>query len=180
MGVVFMAVLIPGLLVAGATCGAELEVAGQSLVTATSDHQTRGGGPGMGVEVGVVVLRNVLQEGSSVLMRERSSAMVGMGLVWGLELGSVWRARSYHSWTPELGIQAMTLGGAFVRSIDAEGHLARNPVALGLVVTPFRFQLEEGWLSFLAVRGGPTLLRDGAPPFMVSVTLFEVGRPLRW
>jgi hypothetical protein len=178
--VAFAAALLAGLLIAARSQATELELAGESLVTVTSDSQTRGGGPGLGVELGVVVLRDLLQKGSCVLVRERSSAMIGMGLVWGLEVGSAWRARSYHSWTPELGIEAMTLGGALIRSIDTRGHVAGNPVALGLAITPLRFQLQEGWVSLLAARGGPTLLRDGSPPFMVSVTLFEVGRTLQW
>jgi hypothetical protein len=36
--------------------------------------------------------------------------------------------------------------------------------------------LDQGWVSFLTVRGGVTLGRSGRPPLAASITLFEVGR----
>jgi hypothetical protein len=155
---------------------AEIEVAGQSVVTLASDSKTRGGGAGAGVEVGAPFAPDLLQTGSKLVARARISGLVGAGLAWSFELGLDFRARSFHRFEPELGLHVITVGGDLIRSIDADGRLARNPLALVLVVAPLRFRLNDGWINILGVRVGPTLARSGSPPFVLSVTLFEIGR----
>jgi hypothetical protein len=36
--------------------------------------------------------------------------------------------------------------------------------------------LDDGWISVLGVGVGSTITRDGSPPFVFSITLFEIGR----
>lgn len=156
--------------------GAEFEVAGQGVATLTADRETRGGGAGYGLEFGVPLLYDFPQLGSTLLARERTTALVGAGLAWSVELGATWRARPYGVWQPELGLSAMLVGGALIRSIDAQGHEARDPVALMLGLSVLRFRFDAGWANFFGFRAGPTLFRAGAPPFACSLTFFEVGR----
>jgi len=154
----------------------EVELATQTVVTVASDHEARGGGAGLGVEVGLPVLRDPLQQGSCLLSRLRLTGLAGAGMVWGADLGLAWRSRAFGSWQPELGVHAAILGGALVRTIDRQGHLGSNPVAAVLAVSLLRFSLEKQWFSLLSLRAGRPLFHDGDPPFIVSVTVFEVGR----
>jgi hypothetical protein len=154
----------------------EIELATQAVATLASDEETRGGGAGLGVEAGVPMLRDLLQQGSCLLARLRLAGLAGAGMVWAADLGLAWRSRAVGSWQPELGLHAAVLGGALIRTIDREGHLGRNPVAAVLALSPLRFSRDNQWFSFLAFRAGRPLFRDGDPPFLVSVTVFEVGR----
>lgn len=57
------------------------------------------------------------------------------------------------------------------------GHLAENPWAVLGGLTPLRFALDDGWVSFCAVRAGTTLGgNSGHPPLAISLGFFEVGR----
>jgi hypothetical protein len=154
----------------------EVELATQTVVTLASDHEMRGGGAGLGVEVGLPVLRDLWQPGSRLLARLRLTDLVGAGMVWGADLGLAWRSRAFGTWQPELGVHVATLGGDLIRTVDRQGHLGSNPVAAGLAVSLLRFSLENQWFAFLALRAGRPLFHDGDPPFIVSVTVFEVGR----
>jgi hypothetical protein len=155
---------------------AEVELGGQSVLTLATDRQTRGGGLGAALELGTPVLGDLFQHGSELLVRGRASALVGAGLVWGTELGTAWRPRAMQRWQPDLGVYALVLGGALIRAVDRDGHEADDPVALEFGITPLRFRLDDGWVSLLAVRAGPTLGTGDASPYVVSVTLVEVGR----
>jgi hypothetical protein len=162
----------------GPVRGAGVEIAGQSVVTLASDSKTRGGGAGAGVEVGVPLVPQLLSTRSSLLARARGCALVGAGLAWSLELGVDLRAPSFHRYQLELGLHALTVGGDLIRSIDGDGRLAGNPVALAVVFSPLRIRLDDGWINILGIRAGPTLGREGSPPFVLSLTLFEIGRAL--
>jgi len=155
---------------------AEVELGGQSVLILATDQQTRGGGLGAAVELGAPLVHALFQQGSELLVRGRASALVGAGLVWGVELGAAWCPPAMQRWQPDLGIYALMLGGDLIRAVDAHGHEADDPVAIELGLTPLRFRLDEGWVSLLAVRGGPTLGTGGSSPFVFSATLVEVGR----
>jgi hypothetical protein len=155
---------------------AAIEIAGQSVVTLASDSQTRGGGVGAGVEVGIPLVSRLLATRTSLLGRARICGLVGAGLAGSLELGVDLRSPVFGRFEPELGLHVLILGGALIRSIDSDGRLAGNPVALTSVFSPLRFRLDDGWINILGVRVGPTLARTGTPPFVLSLTLFEIGR----
>jgi hypothetical protein len=155
---------------------AEIEVGGQSVLTLATDRQTRGGGLGAALELGTPVLDDLFLQGSELIVRGRASALIGAGLAWGVELGTAWRPPAMRRWQPDLGIYALVLGGALIRAVDDHGHEANDPIAVEFGLTPLRFRLDEGWVSLLAVRAGPTLGTGGASPYVFSVTLVEVGR----
>jgi hypothetical protein len=155
---------------------AKLELGGQTALTLAADLQARGGGLGPALELGAPVLEGLLQRGAELLVRGRASALLGAGLAWGVELGSAWRPRALERWQPDLGLYALMLGGDLIRSIDEGGHEADNPIAIELGLTPLRFRLDEGWVSLLALRAGPTLGAGGSCPFVFSAMLVEVGR----
>ncbi len=111
-------------------------------------------------------------------LRGRVGVLMGAGLAWSAELGAAWRARLFGRWEPDVGAYAATLGGKLIRTIDAHGVLASDPIALELGASPLRFRLDDSWVSFLSLRAGPTLFRGGAPAFMASLSLFEVGTTL--
>ncbi len=172
-----------GLLAAGSlwvgprSAGAlELETSVQSVVSVVNDTDTKGGGAGLALEIASPITRRFLGRDSDLLVRFRAAALVFAGLAWTVELGAAYRVRPWRSWQPDCGLYLMTMGGDLARSIDSRGRLAGNPVALELGLNPFAFRLDQGWIAFAGVRGGPTLLRSGYPPLAVSVTLLEVGR----
>jgi hypothetical protein len=153
----------------------ELEIGAQMLATLVSDHDTKGGGVGLGVEGGWVLGRPALAP-SAVLAQARVSLLGGAGLAWGLEAGCAWRAELHPVWQPQAGAHLLYAGGDLARSVDGRGQLASNPVAIVLGISLGRLALDHGWVSFLAVRGGPTLGRSGHPPLALSLTVFEVGQ----
>ena len=167
-----------GILAGLSAHAAPIEVAGQSVVTLASDRQTKGGGAGLGVEVGIPVAREPWGTKSTLLMRGRLCGLVGAGLAWSAEAGIDLRWGRFHRYEPELGLHGLLLGGDLIRAIDNAGHLAGDPFALMLGLAPLRFRLDEGWISILGVRAGPTLFRSGSPPFVLSITLLEIGRSL--
>ena len=157
--------------------GLELELAAQSVATLNVDDQTRGGGLGLSAEVGVPVLRPLGPHGV-LIVRASLGALMGNGLAWSVEGGAAYRHVAFKSWQPDAGLSVLWLGGDLVRTIDEQGQLAGDPLALRLGLSPLRFTLEAGWISVLSLRAGPTLFRSGQPPLSVSVMLFEVGTHL--
>jgi hypothetical protein len=156
--------------------GLELELAAQSVATLNVDDQTRGGGLGLSAEVGVPVLP--LGPRGVLIVRASLGALMGNGLAWSVEGGAAYRHVAFESWQPDAGLSVLWLGGDLVRTIDEQGQLAGDPLALRLGVSPLRFTLEAGWISVLSLRAGPTLFRSGQPPLSVSLMLFEVGTNL--
>ena len=152
----------------------ELELGAQTVATLVSDDDTKGGGVGLGIEGSWILARHATVP-SALLARARLSLLAGAGLAWGLEAGAAWRAELHPLWQPEAGLYLLYVGGDLARSIDG-GQLAPNPIAALLGLSPARLALDEGWVSFLSLRAGPTLARSGHPPLAVSLTLFEVGR----
>lgn len=140
-----------------------------------NDTSGKGGGIGPGLEVGLPVLRGVLLAHSAVVLRAGASALFLSGFVYTLEAGGAFRPFAGNRWEPDAGLYVRYIGGDLVRSIDDDGHLAGNPVALQLGIAPLRFRLQEGTVSFFSFRMGPTLFRSGYPPFALSIGLLEVG-----
>jgi hypothetical protein len=155
-----------------------VEVSAQTCFALLSDDQTKGGGLGLALEAGVPIIRLLRLPGSLVSVRVRTSALIGAGLAWSGELGGAIRLRLASRWAPEAAVWGLYLGGDLVRAIDNRGRLAKDPVAIQVGLNPLRFELDTGWVSFLAIRYGRTLFRSGRPPFAVSGTLVEIGR--RW
>lgn len=153
----------------------ELELGAQTLATLVSDDDTKGGGVGLGIEGTWVITRPSMAR-SAVLARARLSLLGGAGIAWTLEVGGAWRAELHPLWQPEAGIYLLHVGGDLARSVDGGGQLATNPTAAVIGINLGRLALDHGWVSFLALRGGPTLGRSGHPPLALSLTLFEVGQ----
>lgn len=156
----------------------EIELGAQSLATLSVDDQTRAGGVGLAVEVGVPLAHRLLGPTHRLVPRAGVGALVGSGLAWSLEIGAAYRYAAFTRWQPDVGLSVLWLGGDLVRTIDAQGRVAGDPWALRLCMSPLRFPLNAGWVSLLALRAGPTLFRSGHPPLSLSVTLFEVGTEL--
>ena len=172
----FAATLCAALGIAARAQAREVEVGVQTLATLVSDDETKGGGIGLGVEGSMRFAGEVATaHGPLWLGRARVSLLGGGGLVWGAEAGAVLRWRVF-LWQPEAGVSLLYLGGDLARSIDERGRVASNPFAPMLGLSPLRFQLDQGWMSFLGLRGGITLGRSGHPPLAASITLFEVGQ----
>jgi len=171
----FAATLCALLGVAARAEAREVELGVQTVATLISDDQTKGGGIGLGVEGSLRFLGEPWGNGPLWLGRARVSLLGGAGLVWGVEAGAALRWRVF-LWQPEASVSLLYLGGDLARSVDEAGRLASNPFAPMIGVSPLRFQLDQGFVSLLGLRGGITLGRSGHPPLAASITLFEVGR----
>jgi hypothetical protein len=154
---------------------AELEIGAQAVLTLVADDRTKAGGVGPALEASLPLVEGFLLPRATLLGRARAGALVGAGLAWAAEAGAAWRLPVGPRWEPELGASLLYLDGDLVRTVDDEGRLAGAPVAALLGVTPARFRLEKGWVSFLPTRLGAPLGRGGRPPLALSIALVEVG-----
>lgn len=154
----------------------DVEVGVQTVVTLVTNDSVKGGGAGAGVEGSVALFRNAT-ETHTILARARTSLLAGDGLAYTFEAGAAWRWARLGRYQPELGVYLLYMGGDLARTIDRHGYLAENPWAVLGGVSPLRFALDDGWVSFSAVRAGTTLGgSSGHPAQAISISLFEVGR----
>jgi hypothetical protein len=152
----------------------DVEVGVQTVATLVTNDSVKGGGAGAGVEGSLALLRDA---STTLLARARTSLLVGDGLAYTVEAGAAWRVSLLPRFQPELGVYLLYMGGDLARAIDRDGYLAENPWAVLGGLTPLRFALDDGWVSFCAPRLGTTLgTSSGHPALAVSVSLFEVGR----
>jgi hypothetical protein len=156
----------------------ELELAAQTLATLSVDDRTRGGGVGLAIALGAPLLEQWLGTPGQLVAAASVGALTGAGVAWAVEGGVAYRFLGWDRWQPEAGLSVLWLGGDLVRTIDDQGGLAGDPWALRFGISPLRFRLEDGWVSLLGVRAGPTLFRSGRLPLSLSLTLFEVGTRL--
>lgn len=154
-----------------------VELGVRSVATLSVDDETRGGGAGFAAEAALPVRRELIGP-SALFVYASAGVLVGAGLAYQAEAGAALRWTRRTSWQPEVRLSLFWLGGDLVRSIDADGRVAEDPIALRLGLAPLRFRLEDGWVTALAVSVGPTLLRGGEPPLSCSLALFEVGTEL--
>jgi hypothetical protein len=153
----------------------EVELGAQTLVTLVSNDAVKGGGVGAGVEASLPIYRDANRT-NALLARARTSLLVGDGLAYTLELGAAFRLSLVGAWQPDAGAYLLYMGGDLARSIDADGYLAHDPWVVLAGLTPLRFALDEGWVSFCSARAGTTLGVSGHPALALSLTFFEVGR----
>ena len=153
-----------------------VEVGVQTVATLVTNDAVKGGGAGAGIEGSLALLRNASNT-HALFARMRTSLLVGDGLAYTVEAGAAWRLSLLPRYEPELGVYLLYMGGDLARTIDRDGYLAENPWAILGGLTPLRFALDDGWVSFCAPRLGTTLgTSSGHPALAVSVSLFEVGR----